>query len=153
MQTPWIEENRLEKVLTRNEAFWKGELDEGPLLWLSVKPAAATNLPEPASEEELWTNPSYVIESTENRLAHTTFLGDALPVHCPWLGPDQFAGWLGADLVLAPRTHNTSWAVPFLDEWNDPPFFRRKAGVRRETPEPPDLAPRGAGPCRGCGDR
>ena len=104
--------------------FGRVELEEGPLAWVSVKPPTPSpRLPEPAAEEELWTDPEYVIAATEDRLANTIYLGDALPVHCPWLGPDQFAGWLGADLVLAPRTHNTSWAAPFLDEWQDRRVF------------------------------
>jgi hypothetical protein len=27
-------------------------------------------------------------------------LGDALPIHNPWLGPDQVAAWLGAEMIL-----------------------------------------------------
>lgn len=36
MQTPWIEPRRLERALQRNEAFWRGGLEEGPLLWITV---------------------------------------------------------------------------------------------------------------------
>jgi len=45
-------------------------------------------------------------------------------VYSPWLGPDQFAGWLGADLVLRPREPNTSWVVPFLEDGDAYPEFR-----------------------------
>ena len=81
------------------------------------------SVPEPASEEELWTNVDYVIAATESALAGTHFAGDALPVFCPWLGPDQFAAWLGADLVLRPR-QSTSWSKPFLRDWAGHPQRR-----------------------------
>ena len=104
------------RALARHEAFWRGELEEGPLMWVTAANAKPGPLiPEPASEEELWTNVDYVIASTEASLARTHFAGDALPVFCPWLGPDQFAAWLGAELVLKPRAF-TSWAKPFVED-------------------------------------
>ena len=124
METIWIAEKQLARALRRNEAFWRGELEEGPLLWLTVPRAKPSPfVPEPASEEELWTNVDYVIAATESALAGTHFAGDALPVFCPWLGPDQFAAWLGADLVLRPR-QNTSWSKPFVQDWSEHPELR-----------------------------
>ena len=79
---------------------------------------------KPASEEELWTDVDYIIESAEAQLSQTYYAGDALPVYSPWLGPDQFAAWLGADLILRPREHNTSWVVPFVEDWDNQPDFR-----------------------------
>jgi hypothetical protein len=117
METPWIEAGQLSRALERNECFWRGELEQGPLLWVTVPNALPSrSVPEPASEEELWTNVDYVMAATESSLAATHFAGDALPVFCPWLGPDQFAAWLGAELVLKPR-EATSWSKPFVDDW------------------------------------
>lgn len=124
METIWIEEKQLSRALRRNEAFWRGELKEGPLLWVTVPGAKPSlSIPEPASEEELWTNVDYVIAGTESSLAGTHFGGDALPVFCPWLGPDQFAAWLGADLTLQPRQF-TSWSKPFIQDWDEHPQLR-----------------------------
>jgi hypothetical protein len=117
MKTLWIEETLLARILARHEAFWRGELEQGPLMWVTAanaKPGPAVC--EPATEAELWTNVDYVIASTEAALARTHFAGDALPVFCPWLGPDQFAAWLGAELILKPRDF-TSWAQPFVEDW------------------------------------
>lgn len=123
MRTLWIEEQPLARTLARHEAFWRGELEEGPLMWVTAANAKPGPLiTEPASEEELWTNVDYVIASTEASLARTHFAGDALPVFCPWLGPDQFAAWLGAELMLKPRAF-TSWAKPFVVDWDDHPEF------------------------------
>ena len=94
-------------------------------MWLTVPRAKpGPFISEPANEEELWTNVDYIIESTEVQLSRTYYAADALPVYNPWLGPDQFAGWLGADLILRPREHNTSWVVPFVQDWDDHPEFR-----------------------------
>ena len=124
MRTPWIEEQQLASALVRHEAFWRGELEAGPLLWITAagaKPGPV--IPEPSTEAELWTNVDYVIASTQAALARTHFAADALPVFCPWLGPDQFAAWLGADLVLQPRAF-TSWAEPFVEDWEQHPQLR-----------------------------
>jgi hypothetical protein len=124
MNTPWIEETQLTRRLARHEAFWQGQLEDGPLLWITApdsRPSA--HIPEPANEEELWTNVDYLMVSTEAALARTHYAGDALPVFCPWLGPDQFAGWLGAELLLKPRQF-TSWSKPFVDDWSEHPRLR-----------------------------
>jgi hypothetical protein len=121
MRTPWIEPGRLERALARNEAFWSGELEDGPLAWITVPNALpGTPPPEPTVEEALWTDVDYVLDSAEYQLAHTYFAGDALPVHNPWLGPDQAAAWLGAELSLAPRL-NTSWVAPLVKDWDEHP--------------------------------
>ncbi|HXK61483.1 MAG TPA: hypothetical protein PLP42_16475 [Acidobacteriota bacterium] len=124
MRTPWIGEKQLARAIARNEEFWGGQLNRGPLLWVSVPNAKpGPKIPEPEREEDLWTDPEYAIAAADNRLSRTLFLADALPVYIPWLGPDQFAGWLGADLDLRPRELNTSWATPFLTDWEPKPEF------------------------------
>ncbi len=57
METIYIEEKQRLKPLQRNQAFWKGEIEEGPLMWVTAPGARPSrSVPEPASEEELWTN-------------------------------------------------------------------------------------------------
>ncbi len=118
MTTPWIAERQLQVALQRNEAFWKGELEEYPLLWVTV-PGAINGVPPPripATDEEQWTDVDYQIAKTEYELSHTYFASDALPIHNPWLGPDQFAAWLGGSLSFSTQD-NTSWTKPFVDDW------------------------------------
>jgi len=74
----------------------------------------------PAVEAEEWTDVDYVMAKAEFDLSRTFYAGDALPMHNPWLGPDQFAAWLGADISFAPRD-NTSWVKPFVEDWSDHP--------------------------------
>jgi len=124
MQTIWIEEKQLAKVLSRHEAFWKNELECGPLMWITVPNAKHGISPvEPDKEEKIWTDIDYYIASAEDQLSRTYYAGDALPVHNPWLGPDQFAAWLGADIVIKPKEF-TSWVQPFVDDWNEFPRLK-----------------------------
>lgn len=117
MQTIWIEEEQLATALARHEAFWRGELEDCPILWITVPNAKpGIDLPEPDREEKIWTDVDYVIASAERQLARTYYAGDSLPVFNPWLGPDQFAAWLGADITLKPKEF-TSWVSPFVDDW------------------------------------
>jgi hypothetical protein len=126
METIWIKEKQLAKALARNEAFWKGQLEEYPLLWITAPNAKKGKpVPEPANEEEIWTDVEYVMESTEDQLGRTYYAGDALPVFNPWLGPDQFSAWLGADLKLKPKDF-TSWIKPFVDNWDKFPQLEIK---------------------------
>jgi hypothetical protein len=124
MKTTWREQRQTDLACDRHEAFWRGELEEGPLFWVYVPNALPGSPPkEPATDEALWTDVDYVIAKAEYDLGHTYYAGDALPVFNPWLGPDQFAAWLGAELTLRPREF-TSWAKPFLRDGEPYPDFR-----------------------------
>ncbi|MCK5249025.1 MAG: hypothetical protein KAJ98_03620 [Spirochaetaceae bacterium] len=118
MKSIWINENKLSESMQRNEAFWNGDLKDGPLIWITVPDAKPGSAPaEPGVEEQMWTDVDYYIEAAEYQLAHTHYAGDALSVCHPWLGPDQFAAWLGADMTLKPKDF-TSWVKPFVDDWS-----------------------------------
>ena len=118
MRTRWIDDEALAVCLDRHEAFWRGKLRDGPLMWVTV-PNARPGVPppEPATDEALWTDPDYYVAAAEDHLSRTHYAGDALPVCHPWLGPDQVAAWLGAELMLKPREF-TSWVKPFVQDWN-----------------------------------
>jgi succinate dehydrogenase flavin-adding protein (antitoxin of CptAB toxin-antitoxin module) len=119
VETIWIPRPQLQRALERNEAFWEGALDQGPLIWVTVLDAVPGPVPspaEPAVEAEMWTDVDYVIAAAEHALSRTYYAGDALPVYNPWLGPDQLAAWLGADILLKPKDF-TSWVTPFVDDW------------------------------------
>ncbi len=124
MKTLYLEEKQQSQALQRNQSFWKGAMEEGPLMWVTAPKAGPSRpVPEPASEEERWTNVDYVIAAAESALSSTHYAGDALPVFCPWLGPDQFAAWLGAELVFRPG-QPTSWSKPFVRDWTEHPELR-----------------------------
>ncbi len=90
-------------------------------MWVTVPDAKpGTPPPEPVTDDELWTDVEYVIEAAEYSLSHSHYAGDALPIHNPWLGPDQVAAWLGAEMTLRPRDF-TSWVKPFVTDWSEHP--------------------------------
>ncbi len=124
MKTIWINEKQLAPALERNEAFWRGELEDYPLIWVTAPGARPVPpLPEPADKSAVFLDPEYAVALAENRLARTYFAGDALPFFDPWLGPDQFAAWLGADLSFRPDDF-TSWSRPFVEDWAPYSEFR-----------------------------
>ncbi len=119
MKTDWIEKDRLTESLERNEAFWNGELKNGPLMWITVADTkAGTPPPEPDTDEKMWTDVDYYVAEAESRLSRTHYAGSALPVCHPWLGPDQVAAWLGSEMKILPRDY-TSWVKPFVDDWSN----------------------------------
>jgi len=119
METIWIEEKQLRKTLERNEAFWDGRVEEYPIMWVSVPDTKSGQPapPKPKNEEAMWTDIDYLMAATENQLSRTYYAGDSLPVFNPWLGPDQVAAWLGADITLKPKDF-TSWSKPFVNDWD-----------------------------------
>lgn len=123
MKSIWLAPDSIALRCARHEAFWRKELDEGPLLWITApleKPGTPPK--EPATEEGLWTDVEYVLSKAEYDLGRTYFAGDSLPVFNPWLGPDQFAAWLGAEMQLKPRD-NTSWVRPLSKDASEYPSF------------------------------
>ena len=46
------------------------------------------------------------------------FGGESMPALMPNYGPDQWAGFLGANLALVPE-QDTSWVEPLLRDWDD----------------------------------
>lgn len=125
MKSIWIDPSSMAERCARHEAFWRQDLTNGPLLWITVPNAKPGTPPptEPSTDDALWTDVEYVLAKAEHDLSRTYFAGDALPVMNPWLGPDQFAAWLGADMQLKPR-ENTSWVSPFLKKADAFPSFK-----------------------------
>ena len=124
MQSIWIDADSVAARCARHEAFWRKELAGGPLIWVTVPQAKPGTPPsEPATDDELWTDVDYAVAKAEHDLSRTYFAGDALPVFNPWLGPDQFAAWLGADMQLKPREF-TSWVSPLLKTADKYPSFQ-----------------------------
>jgi hypothetical protein len=124
MESKWIEKDKLAESQIRNEAFWNGELKNGPLMWITVPNAKPGKPPvEPDIEEKMWTDVDYYVAAVEHQLACTHYAGDALPVCHPWLGPDQFAAWLGAEMTIMPKAF-TSWVKPFVNDWSTFPEFK-----------------------------
>ncbi len=55
------------------------------------------------------------------------FIGEAIPGYYLEFGPDTFAAFLGADLEYD-ATSNTTWCLPFVEEWDDVELSFQRSG-------------------------
>jgi len=101
----------------RVRAFWQREVLDRPCVCIRVP---KEGVDPPSVPQVLAADGDYAgaVALFEEWASGTCFLGEAFPVLSPCWGPDQFAAFIGADLILAPET-NTSWAVPFVEDWDE----------------------------------
>jgi len=107
------------KTAERFEAWWHGELIDRAVVSPGVKqewqqpPAHSTH----PSVEARWFDVDYQLDRAITRLEQTAWLGDALPVVNPNIGPELTTALLGAELSFS---ETTSWAEHFIespDQW------------------------------------
>jgi len=101
----------------RMRAFWRGEITDRPCV--SIKAPLEGKKPPPLPQIVA---PDFdfaaAIARFEEWASCIFFGGESMPCLNPCWGPDQVAAFVGADLILSPET-DTSWAVPFVEDWND----------------------------------
>ena len=112
----YLDDIDYETVKQRFDAFWKRELVDRPLAFITSpkEKQIKADFPVPEKIEERWTNVDYVLKKLELQLENTLFLGDAIPYVIPNLGPDHFSACLGANLIF--KDEVTSWAEPFVED-------------------------------------
>jgi len=115
----YLSEVDFETIKERFDAFWKMEVLDRPLIYITAprEKQKKMELPTPKSIKERWTNIEYVLNKMELYLENTLFLGDAVPWYFTNIGPDSFTSFLGANLSF--RSEETSWAEPFLEDLSD----------------------------------
>ncbi|MGQ9514890.1 MAG: hypothetical protein ACUVTL_07585 [Thermoproteota archaeon] len=111
----YLEDVDFETIKQRFEAFWKLEVLDYPILYITAprEKQVEMSFPAPESIEERWTDIDYVLRKAELYLENTIFLGDAIPWYWPNLGPNSFTAFLGGDLTFLDES--TSWLSPFVD--------------------------------------
>ncbi len=116
-----------DQVQQRYLAWWQCEVIDRACIQVTAPRADVTPrpIPDPGSVEARWTNIAYVVESQGERLRCTYYGGEAFPLFNPNLGPDIFAGFLGAPIHFAP---DTSWADPVIADWETRPAFALDPG-------------------------
>ncbi len=100
----------------RIEAWWRGEVLDRALIQVTAPRPGEGRVPPPRDLEQQWLDPDYVVAAAEEHMRLTYYGGEALPIFYPNLGPEVFAGYLGADLEFS---ESTSWSVPILRRWDD----------------------------------
>jgi hypothetical protein len=107
-----------EKRLARQDAFWHNAIIDRPVAIMYAgkpdprypRPAAKTH----ATLRDRWMDSQYMAECAVAGVMNTDYLGDALPVAWPNLGPEVFSAFMGSPLDYG---ESTSWSVPILHDW------------------------------------
>jgi len=111
------------KTAQRFEAWWHGELIDRAVVSPGVEQEWQHNAPSEKnvhdSVEARWFDIEYQLEESIRRLENAMWLGDALPVLNPNIGPELTTTLLGAELSFG---ETTSWAEHCLtdpEQWDD----------------------------------
>jgi hypothetical protein len=109
-----------EQAQQRLLAWWCCDVVDRACIQVTAPRAGVTprSIPDPGTVDARWTDVDYVVESQGERIRCTYYGGEAFPLFNPNLGPDIFAGFLGAPIHFAP---DTSWADPIITDWETRP--------------------------------
>jgi hypothetical protein len=108
-----------EKTKQRIDAFWERELIDRPVVQFGLGKPLEERVPVPESQHATpaarWLDVDFQAELTLARLSNQEFLGDALPVAYPNLGPEIFSALYGCPIGFG--DFGTSWTTPILEDW------------------------------------
>ena len=109
-----------EKRLARQDAFWKREIIDRPVVIMSL-PRQNPDYPPPAAKHwpslrDRWMDAEHVAHRTLAGVMNTEYLGDAIPGVSPNLGPEIFSAFFGCEMEFG---EGTSWTIPNLRDWAD----------------------------------
>ncbi|MDD5458039.1 MAG: hypothetical protein PHF37_01400 [Phycisphaerae bacterium] len=108
-----------EQVRQRWDSFWKNEALSRPLVSIVSPKDGVEPRPKPSSVASVENDLNVVIEQLLAWADSHVFLGDAIPFYQIQFGPDHFSALLGAELKFHPDNPDTSWCVPFVENWDD----------------------------------
>ena len=105
-----------ESAFRRMRAYWAGELTDRACIAIRVprEEGKGPPLAVPESVEERWTNVDYVVAKLVTEMESFAYIGEALPIVWPDLGPDFIAATLGCELQFMPET---TWTKPLIENW------------------------------------
>jgi 5-methyltetrahydrofolate--homocysteine methyltransferase len=115
-----------ERVKECFDAYWRREIPGRPLVGITCprQDARPPEFPVPDTVERRWTDIEYQCSRARWQMENTVYLGEALPVFTPNLGPDSFSAFLGAELRFLDE--HTSWVRPCVDDLAEyTPLFDR----------------------------
>ncbi|MBN1642685.1 MAG: hypothetical protein JXA09_15730 [Anaerolineae bacterium] len=108
-----------EACKARIDAFWERELIDRPVVQFSVAKPPEACVPLPlsghASPEERWLDAEYQAELKLAQLRNRVYMGDAMPIAWPNLGPEVFSSFYGCPIRFG--DFGTSWTEPILTDW------------------------------------
>lgn len=108
------------KLEKRWAEFWNKENEDRPIM--SVFAPKKVTKPEDFQKHQdyrdAWLDVEYQIKHARNSFENTHFLGEALPVFSPNLGPDFLGALCGCDLKFGA---DTSWSIPCITDYESFP--------------------------------
>lgn len=114
-----------EMRIARQDACWEREIIDRPVVAITVpKNPPECALPAERSYPSLrdqWLDTDRVVESAVAAVRNTEYLGDALPLAWPNLGPEVFSAFFGCEMEFG---ETTTWAIPCIHSWADAKKFR-----------------------------
>jgi hypothetical protein len=108
-----------EMRIKRQNAFWDKEILDRPVVCIEIpNPKTINQLPisTHTSLTERWTDISYQADTALKKVKNIIYMGDALPIACPNLGPNFFCACFGGTLQFQDET---SYIEPFLSKWSN----------------------------------
>ncbi|MHB9132002.1 MAG: hypothetical protein ACYDBB_13080 [Armatimonadota bacterium] len=113
-----------EQRLARQDAFWQCEIIDRPVVCISLhQPNPDYPWPQKTypTIRDRWMDTQHVVDCALAGVMNTEYLGDALPMTFPNLGPEIFSAFFGCELEYS---DGTAWAIPNLDTWADVPKIK-----------------------------
>lgn len=105
----------------RIEAFWEREIIDRPVCMITLGKPVEERAPLPVSNhatpEERWLDADYQAALAIAELGNRYYLGDAMPVTYPRMGPEVFSSLYGCPMHYG--DYGTSWTDPILHDWAD----------------------------------
>lgn len=99
-------------------AFWNGEMLDRPCTVISAPKKETEPVPAPLYMEGYEGNYGEAAEKFDRWASTVAFLGECMPVFNLTFGPDMIAAFIGAELKFSDDSILTSWAVPFVEDWD-----------------------------------
>jgi len=110
-------------IKQRFDAWFNGDLHEGPLLWLVARHDMVESLERvepPKDPYDMYTNVERICAEYRNYLRTHTFMADAFPAVDLNLGPGSLSLYLGSEPIFA---WDTVWYKEVeMDTWHDYPL-------------------------------
>lgn len=101
-------------------AFWENEIIDRPCCRVTA-PKDGVVIPQAPPGLQVNIDPAEyraLAEQFDEYASAIYWAGEAVPAFMPNFGPDLFASFFGAELQYSESSPDTSWAVPFVDDWS-----------------------------------
>ena len=109
-----------EQRIKRQDAFWECEIIDRPVVSIIIEePSIKAKLPKSFHKtlRDRWCDPEFQAQTAVEQVKKTQYLGDALPVKFPDLGPDFFASCFNLQSEIK-FVEDTSHLKPFVDDFS-----------------------------------